>query len=196
MSVIPMLLAMNAATADVFTTATNWPPSLNDAPILAFLVTAGFWVVLLLAAQWGYAIIDEAQDIRVTWRHPLTSLRLVKLLLLLILLVLTSPRVALLTVWHYMTPEWREWCSTTGWTVYIVAAPLFAMAWYLDRRARPAEQHMLTRAKAPQVDLALGQAKKSDALKVLCVILVIAFATTFVRKAPVPYEPARAVNLN
>lgn len=176
----------------VFSTSTSWPPSLADSPFLAFAVTAGFWVALLLALQWIYAIVDTSHQRQAAWSHPLTLTRWVKVLLLVVLLLITSPRIALLTVWHAMSPAWREWCSLTSWTIYIPAAGLFVGAWWIDNRARRVEEFQLTRSKPPEIDLSIGGPDRFRSFIVLVLILLIAFATTFIRKAPEHHAPATA----
>ena len=176
---------------NTFSLEASFPPSLAKVPILAMLTQIGFWVVTLLCLQWIYSILDD------TRAHPAPNgsyvrmTRLVKLRLLIIAFGLVAPRLILVAAWQRMSPWQREGMALVSWVVLIPCAIVMARAWWDDRAARPTER---TKARSQRyIEIAPATAhEKTRGILSLLLIIMIAFATTYIRVDPrhVPARPA------
>lgn len=173
-----------------FAAESSFPPSLANLPILAMLTQMGFWTVTLLCLQWLYSIIDDAHD------HPAPAgsyvgvVRGVKIRLLLCAAGLTIPRLILLVAWGVLTPWWREAIAMSAWVILIPTAIILARAWWNDRRARPSERLHLRHRFVEVTPVTVHE--KTRGAVALVLIIVIAFATTFVRLNPEDATPPSA----
>jgi hypothetical protein len=175
---------------NTFSAPSSFPPSLAHMPILTMLTQMGFWIVTLLCLQWIYSILDDANDHPAPRGSYVGTVRTVKLRLLLCAVLLTAPRLVLLAAWGPLSVWWREAISLSAWLVLIPASIVLSHAWWRDREARPSERLHL-RHRFVEIAPATAHEKTRGAIA-LVLIIVIAFATTFIRLDPrdVPVPPA------
>lgn len=166
-----------------FLADSGFPPSLDGYPILTMLVVMFFWGGTLMCLQWIYAIVSDMIDTPAPRRHPVTVVRWVKLMLLSAALTRTVPRLVLLMTWQKLPEDWREIWALSSWLVLIPWALMFGCAWWLDRAARPIEQVATLRWSATELKPAT-RIEKRRGIVLLGVIVVIGFATTFIRPGP------------
>lgn len=161
------------------------PPSLQGMPLLAMLVTMAFLFGTGLCLQWLYTIIAEMVDDPAPLRHPLTAVRMVKMLFLIAALIFVTPRMVLLMAWEWMSPWWRESLSVGTWVSCIGWAAVLSLAWWIDRTVTPTTRFQLRRI--PQAaDVIVEPGRKIRGAIIFGLIFVVAFSTTYVRPRDVP----------
>jgi hypothetical protein len=161
-----------------------FPPSLDGKPFLAMVIVTALLVGTALCLQWLYAIIDEARSgPPAPRRHPIRAYRAIRSLFIVACLACTLPRLIQVMCWQTLSPAWREAMSVGSWLIYVVWALCLAAGWWIDRMSRPVIDYQLHRVPAPETrgsDAAFS-GKRGEAAVIMALIVITAFATTFIR---------------
>lgn len=167
----------------------EFPPSLADKPWLHMLSVMGLLIGTLICVAWLHRLIAEAYDVRAPLRHPLSINRMITIIILTGALMRSLPNLVLVMCWRYLSPHSREMLAASNWGMNAVWAGLIIVAWWIDRTSRPVVMTQLRRAPALEVDGSLIGHKKQG-VRVLVLVVIIAFATTFIKAGPANEQPA------
>jgi len=179
----------------VFSVESSFPPSLASQPLVALLTVASFWTVTLICLQWIYDTLDRAHDHPAPPRSYIRVARRVRLWLVAAALTITAPRLLTLMLWQVMNAGEREAASVISWVACIPAAAMITWAWWANKFAVKTEDHFVEHKGYYRIEPVTGS-EKTRGVAMLCLIFVVAFATTFVRPhanvdAPVSTVSAR-----
>lgn len=170
--------------SELFAVDSHFPPALGDWPFLAMLVQTAFWVLTLICLQWIYSVVDDKKTAPAPWRSYVGMTRNVKLTLLSMAVLRTIPLLVLLNGWQRLNPNTRQFIAGASYVIYIPVAVGIAFAWWIDRRARAAEGNGRMLAFR-NIELQKSEAhEKTRGIVALVLIIVVAFATTFIRSEP------------
>jgi hypothetical protein len=168
-------------------TAGLFPPSLADRPILAMATITALLFGTLMLTQWAQRLARATVRDSLPWRHPLTIQRSVVLLLLGAMIVQAIPRIVQVMCYASLSPDMRDYIAASSWSVTILWATIIGAAWLFSQRGDALVTFQLRRVPTPNM-LAQLQGERPKAVRVLLMVMLIAFATTFIRAQP-SHEP-------
>lgn len=167
-----------------FDLQSDFPPSLTGQPIYYMIVVVGMLIGTLLCMKWLFIEIDDLVNDGYPRRHPVTANRWIKILFIIAGLIVSVPRLIMVMGWGHMGPAARNNWALGSWLVYALWGILLAAAWFVDHVSRSAiNQHLALRPVVLFVDEADARSKKYEGIRTLGLIVLIAFATTYIRPA-------------
>lgn len=154
------------------------PPGFEGHPFLFLSTLFSLLLVNIFALEWFWRILWGAWEQPHDWKHPVSTLRILLLLIGLSILFRSVPDTLRLAFWHELSPVSRLNLTTAGHFFRVVSVIPFGLAWFVGFLSMPLLHYQLDKQPLP---LHLWPTRKQlqRPLKIAVAVLAISAAITF-----------------
>lgn len=156
------------------------PPSLYGRPLLQTITLFSLMLVTLLSLEWSWRLIWSFFEAPSPAKHPVQSLRVMLLLLLIGMLVRIVPDLVLMMSWHDIPPASREALAVLDKRLDSFSFLPFSMAWLISYLGGPMIFYQLQRQPIPLHLIPTRQQMKRP-IKIGIGALALSLALTYLR---------------